>query len=131
MCELLWLTKEWNWNFVEKTAKAEHFSQRWSLCGSLRHGEADSSEIKQQILEVLSHLKNDPIPVVAAEANFLYERIKIKIGPKLPKADWRKEIERISNLEPRHRFEIMAMDFMRNKTDYTLAEFESYVTEMA
>ncbi len=32
LLELLWLTNEWNWRFVEEVAAAKHYLVRWSLC---------------------------------------------------------------------------------------------------
>jgi hypothetical protein len=124
--ELVLLTNEWNWSFIEQTAKAKHFVQRWSLCELLDDG-GNPAEIKQRFLDVLNHLRTDPEPLVAAEATLRFERIAIKLGPKLPKPEWRNEIKRIASLEPRVTFESTAMQFMRERNDYTLDEFERFV----
>jgi hypothetical protein len=125
--ELAWLTNKWNWSFIQKMATAKHFLQRWSLCQVLDDG-GNPTEIAKQFLEILAQLKADPHPLLAAEATLQFERIKIKLGPKLSKSEWRKEVERISSLEPRITFESAGMQFMRDKTDYTVAEFDSFVT---
>lgn len=125
--ELVWLTNEWNWSFIQKTATAKHFLQRWSLCQVLDDG-GNQTEIAEQFLEILVQLKADTHRLLAAEATFRFERIKIKLGPKLSKPEWRKEVNRISSLEPRITFESAGMQFMRDKTDYTMAEFDCFVT---
>ena len=125
--ELVWLKNEWNWSFIQKTATAKHFLQRWSLCQVLDDG-GNPTEIAKRFLEILAQLKTDPHPLLAAEATLRFERIKIKLGPQLSKSEWRKEVKRISNLEPRITFEFAGMQFMREKTDYTLAEYDCFVT---
>ncbi|MDR3459518.1 MAG: hypothetical protein P4N60_18980 [Verrucomicrobiae bacterium] len=124
--ELTWLTNDRNWSFIEQITKAKHFAQRWSLC-ELLDDDGSSIESKYRYLDILKHLSSDPEPLVSAEAALRFERIKIKTGPKLPKPEWRKEIKRISSLEPRITFQKTAMQFMHGKDCYTLDEFERFV----
>ena len=127
--ELVWLTNQWNWNFIEQAAVAKHFLQRWSLC-ELLDDNGSPPEVKSHFLDVLERLKTDSEPLVAAEAALRFERVNIKIEPKLSKSEWRKEVKKISSLEPRVTFESTAMQFMRERADYTLDEFERFVKEL-
>jgi hypothetical protein len=127
--ELVWLTNEWNWRFLEQVASAEHYLQRWSLCQILDDN-GSPTETLNDFASILNRLKSDPNNHVAAEAALRFERITIKLGPKLPKAEWRKEVKRISNLEPKVTFERAAMQFMRDREDYTLAEFDQFIGKL-
>jgi hypothetical protein len=127
--ELRWLTGAWNWSFVEQTAAASHYLQRWSLC-SLLDDDGSSPETFERYLDVLSALKTDPNSLVANEASLRVERIKLKLGPKLPKPEWRLEVKRIARLEPRLTFERATMQFMREKADYAAAEFDVFVDQI-
>jgi hypothetical protein len=126
LSEHLWLTNKWNWDFVERVASAEHHLKRWSLCQIL-DDDGNNEETKRRFLGVLARLKSDTNSLVASEANFRFERIKVKLGQKLPKAEWRKEVKRIANLEPKILFEWTAMRFVQNRSDYTLDEFDQFV----
>jgi hypothetical protein len=125
LCEHTWLTKKWNWDWLEQIAVADHYIKRWSLCEIPDHFGLDEAD--RPFLEVFTQLKSDTNPLVAAEANFHFEQIKLELGPKLPKAEWRKEVKRINSLEPKVLFESTAMRFMQNRTDYNLEEFDRFV----
>jgi len=127
LLEHLWLTNKWNWDLVERIASADHYLKRWSLCQIL-DDTGDNDETKKRFLDVLTQLKSDANSLVAAEANFRFERVKVKLAPKLTKAEWRKEVKRISSAEPRMTFEWTAMCFMENRSDYSLDEFDQFVT---
>ncbi len=127
--EYLWLTNEWNWSLVEQVAAAEHYLKRWSLCEVLDDSN-HSTETSSRILGVLERLKSDSHSMVAAEAKFRFERVNVKLGPKLPKTEWRKEAKRISNLEPRITFGFVAIRFMRDRADYSLEDFDRFVTNL-
>lgn len=129
LLELLWLTNRWNWNFVEQVASAKHYLKRWSLCQIL-DDTSDSTETKRHFLEVLVRLKCDLHPLVASEAKLRFERINVKLGPKLSKAEWRKEVNRISSLKPRVTFEHAAMLFMHDRLDYALDDFDRFVCQL-
>lgn len=86
MLELVRISKEWNRDFVEKTAKAEHFLPRWGSCEVLDDG-GHSSKTKKYFLEILGVLKTDSSCLIASEALLRFERINIKTAPKLPKPD--------------------------------------------
>jgi hypothetical protein len=125
--ELVWLTNEWNWTLVERIADAQHYLVRWSLCQVLDDS-GGSTETLSRFLGILAKLKCDSHPFVAAEANLRFERVNVKLGPKLEKAEWRKEVKRISSLQPKITFESAAMQFMRNRSDYSLDDFDRFVT---
>ncbi len=130
LLELVWLTNQWDWNFLQQTATARHYIARWSLCAVL--DDRDSTpEIARHFLEILASLKRDPHPLVAAEASFRFERIQVKLGPKLPKPEWRTEVKRIAELKPRYTFESAAMQFMQGRNDYTLEEFDRFLDNLA
>ena len=130
LLELLWLTNEWNWGFVERVAAAEHYLVRWSLCQVLDDS-GNSTETLGRFLGILAQLKRDSHPLIAAEANLRFERVNVKLGPKLQKSEWRKEVKRIASLEPKVMFESTAMQFMRNRSNYSLDDFDRFVTELA
>lgn len=130
LLELLWLTNEWNWGFVERVAASEHYLVRWSLCQLLDES-GNSTETLSRFLGILAQLKCDSHPLVAAEANLRFERVNVKLAPKLQKAEWRKEVKRIASLEPKVVFESAAMQFMRNRSNYSLGDFEGFVTGLA
>jgi hypothetical protein len=130
LLELLWLTNEWNWDFVGRVAAAKHYLVRWSLCQVLDDS-GNSAETLGRFLEILGKLKCDLHPLVAAEASLRFERVNVKLGPKLQKSEWRKEVKRIASLEPKVTFESAAMQFMRNRSDYCLDEFDRFVTGLA
>lgn len=127
LLELLWLTNKWNWEFVEQVAAAKHYLVRWSLC-QLLDDSGDLAETRGRFLEILAQLKCDLHPMVAAEANFRFERVNVKLGPKLQKSEWRKEVKRIASLEPQIMFESTGMQFMRNRSNYSLDDFDRFVT---
>jgi hypothetical protein len=122
--ELVWLTNKWPWDLLSRVVSADHYIQRWSLCKFLNSYAEDTLGEFQELLKVL---KQDSNPLVAAEANFRFERIVVKLRPKLPKSEWRKEVKRIEALEPKVTFERAAMKFMPNREDYTLDEFHNFV----
>jgi hypothetical protein len=124
--EHLWLTNQWNWEWMEQLVSADHYLKRWSLCQILDDN-GDDEKTKAHFIELLDRLKTDMNPLVASEANFQFERIKVKLGPKLPKAEWRKEVKRIASLEPKVLFERTALRFVKNRSDYTLDEFDQFV----
>ena len=126
--EHLWLTNKWNWDFIQQVATAQHYLKRWSIC-QLLDEVGNSPETSEAFLAILTKLINDTNPHVAAEANLRFERIKIKLEPKLAKPEWRKEVRRIALLQPRVTFESAAMSFMQNRDDYNLDEFDRYVSE--
>ena len=130
LLELLWLTNEWNWGFVERVATAKHYLVRWSLCQVLDDS-GNSTETMGRFLGILAQLKCDSHPLVAAEANLRFERVNVKLGPKLQKSEWRKEVKRISSLQPKVTFESAAMQFMRNRSRYCLDDFDRFVTGLA
>ena len=130
LLELLWLTNEWNWGFVERVAASEHYLVRWSLCQILDDS-GNSTETLGRFLGILAQLKCDSHPLVAAEANLRFERVNVKLGPKLQKSEWRKEVKRIASLEPKFMFESTAMQFMRNRSNYSLDDFDGFVTGLA
>jgi hypothetical protein len=125
LAERTWLRVRLDWDLIEHLAKEPKFSTRWSLCLFLYHLESNE-KLSGHLLKILEKLKSDPHRFVSAEANFRYERIKVKAGPKLAKPEWRKEVKRIAALEPKATFERIAMEFMRGRSDYTVAEFEKY-----
>jgi hypothetical protein len=125
--ELLWLTNKWNWSFIEQVASANHYLKRWSLCQIL-DDTGDPTEAKRHFLDVLARLKSDSHPLVASEANLRFERVSVKLGPKLSKVEWRKEVKRISSLQPRMTFESVAMLFMCDRSDYAVDNFDRFVT---
>jgi hypothetical protein len=125
--ELVWLTNEWNWDFLRRAAAATHDLQRWSLCSVIDdHGE--SNEVATQFLDILTPLRSDPHPRVAAEVLLRAERIKVKLQPKLSKPEWRKEVKRIAELKPGLTFESAAMQFMQAGIDYDFSEFDRFVS---
>lgn len=130
LLELLWLTNEWNWGFVEQVAAAGHYLVRWSLC-SVLDVSGNSVETLNRFLGILTQLKCDSHPLVAAEANLRFERVNVKLGPKLPKPEWRKEVKRISSLQPVVTFESVAMQFMRDRSNYSVDEFDRFVAGLA
>jgi hypothetical protein len=130
MFELGWLTNEWNWDFLDQIAAADHYLCRWSLCEILDHDEGPT-ETMQRTVSILTRLKHDAHPVVAAEANFRLERINVKLRPKLPKPERRKEVKRIADLEPDLTFESVRMRFIQTREDYSLAEFHQFVEQLA
>jgi hypothetical protein len=126
LLEHSWLTNKWNWEWVEQITSADHYLKRWSLC-QIFDDNGNNEETKGHFLEVLARLKSDTNSFVASEANFRFERIKVKLGPKLPKAEWHKEVKRIESLEPKTLFEFTAMRFVQDRSDYTLEEFDKFV----
>jgi len=130
LSEHLWLTNKWNWDWVERIASADHYLKRWSLCQVIDDDGSDE-ETKRCFMEVLPRLKSDANFFVASEAKFRFERVKVKLEPKLSKSEWRKEVKRIASLEPKMTFEWTAMRFMQNRLDYTLAEFDQFVKNSA
>lgn len=129
LMELLWLTNEWDWSLVEQVASSKEYLLRWSLCQIL-DDTGDSLETRGRFLEILAGLKSDAHPLVAAEGNFRYERVKVKLGPRLPKVEWRDEVKRIAGLRPRLLFEATTMQFMGGRSDYTLDELDSFVASL-
>jgi len=127
--ELLWLTNEMNWSFIEQISTSSHYLKRWSLCQVLDES-GDSTETLNRFDIILARLKTDPHPLIAAEAAFRFERVRAKLGPKLPKAEWRKEVKRISSLEPRISFFFTANQFMRDRSDYSLDDFDRFVASL-
>lgn len=127
--ELVWLTNKWNWNLLEQVASADHYLRRWSLCQILDDN-GNPEEILNGFASILDRLKKDPHKQIAAEAAFRFERVNVKLRPKLPKTDWRKEVKRISNLEPKFTFERSAMQLMRDREDYSLAEFDQFIRQL-
>ena len=91
----------------------------------------NSTETLGRFLGILAQLKRDSHPLIAAEANLRFERVNVKLGPKLQKSEWRKEVKRIASLEPKVMFESTAMQFMRNRSNYSLDDFDRFVTELA
>ena len=91
----------------------------------------NSMETMSRFIGILAQLKCDSHPLVAAEANLRFERVNVKLGPKLQKPEWRKEVKRISSLQPKVTFESAAMQFMRNRSDYCLDDFDRFVTGLA
>lgn len=130
LLELLWLTNKWNWGFVEQVSVAKHYLVRWCLC-CLLDDSGNSAETQSRFLGILDRLKCDSNSLVAAEALLRFERVKVKIQPKLPKAEWRKEVKRISSLQPKVTFESVAMQFMLNRSDYLLEDFDRFATGLA
>ena len=130
LLELLWLTNEWNWGFVGRVAADKHYLVRWSLCQMLDDS-GNSTETQGRFLGILAQLKCDSHPLVAAEANLRFERVNVKLGPKLQKSEWRKEVKRISSLEPKVTFESAAMQFMHTRSDYCLDEFDRFIAGLA
>ena len=122
--ELKWLTNTWPLDFLNRVVSSDHYLRRWSFCNFLDSYMEDTLYEFQDLLKIL---KQDSNPWVAAEANYRFERIVVKLGPKLPKQEWRKEIKRIEALEPKVTFERAAMKFMANREDYTLDEFHNFV----
>lgn len=134
--ELKWLTREHPWHFVEQVAVAQHYLIRWSLCAVLDDPIGDAPEISNRFRGLLARLKCDPSPFVAAEANLRFERVAVKLGPKLPKAQWDNEVKRIARLEPKVTFESAKMLFMNNlfmnnMSDYSLDDFDRFVSALA
>ena len=125
--ELVWLTREWNWGFIEEITEAKHYLKRWSLCQILDDS-GESTETLSRFASVLRKLKCDSHPLIADEATFRLERVDVKLKPKLPKAEWRQEVKRISSLEPKDTFEFTAMRFISDRSDYTLDEFDQFVS---
>ena len=128
--ELSWLTNAIRWDFFEQIKNARHFAQRWSLCVML-DDDGQPEEDMKRVLAFLQELKADSNSFVANEAAYRFERVKVKLGPKLPKKDWRKEVKRIAGLEPQILFEPISMRFMNERTDYTILEFEQFVLGLA
>ena len=91
----------------------------------------NSTETLSRFLRILTQLKCDSHPLVAAEANLRFERVNVKLRPKLQKSEWRKEVKRIASLEPKVMFESTGMQFMRNRSDYCLEEFDRFVSGLA
>lgn len=127
--ECFWLTGDWNWGLVDQVANADHYLKRWSLCQMFDDSnlQADTSN---RSIAILERLKGDSHPNVVAEAYFRFERISVKLRPKLLKAEWRKEAKRISDLKPRITFQFAAHRFMHDRTDYTLEEFDHHVAAL-
>jgi hypothetical protein len=130
LSEHLWLTNKWNWGWVERIASADHYLKRWSLC-QVMDDDGNNEETKRCFLKVLARLKCDANSFVASEANLRFERVKVKVEPKLSKSEWRKEVKRIRSLEPSMTFEWTAMRFMQNRSDYSLDEFDEFVSGLA
>jgi hypothetical protein len=128
LAERNWLGIHLDRALIEYLAKDPRFSVRWSLCTLVHHFET-SETLAGHFLQMFENLKSDPQPLVSAEAAFRFERIKVKAGPKLPEPEWRKELKRITTLEPKATFERTAMAFMGGRSDYTIAEFEKYAWE--
>ena len=126
LSELSWLTNEVNWSFIEEISASSHYLNRWSLCEVLDES-GNSTETLNRFITILDRLKCDSHALIAAEAKFRFERISVKLGPKLPKAEWRKEVKRISSLEPRISFFFAANQFMRDRSDYSLDDFDRFV----
>lgn len=128
MFELGWLRSNHHGEFLERIARANHPLARWSLCEILQSLEGASDQ--GAVLELASLLSVDPHPHVAAQAAWACERIKIKLGPKLPKPEWRKEVKRIAALKPQLTYFYVTHRFMLDRSDYTLAEFDTHFAEI-
>ena len=128
LLELLWLTNDWNWGFVQRVAAADHYLVRWSLCQVLDDS-GSSTEILRRFLGILAKLKLDVHPLVAAEASLRFERVHVKLGPRLERSEWRKEVQRIATLQPKVIFESAAMQFMRDRSDYCLDDFDRFISK--
>ncbi len=134
LMEHWWLADAWNWNLIEQVVVANHYLPRWSLCEIIGHVSFPAGTINP-FMDLFFRLKGDPHPLVAAEASWHFESLAVKVEPKLPKPEWRKEVKRIASLEPRVTFENTALRFQNSraesgKTDYTVDEFDRFVTGM-
>jgi len=131
LSELAWLTGELNWEFVQQVASSENRCVRWSLCSALHSlGEREDRQVRS--LHVLTSLTRDPYPFISAEARWLCERIKVKLGPKLPKPEWRREVKRISSLEPKVTFKRAVSQFLASNThpDYSMRDLNQFLSEL-
>lgn len=128
LAELGWLEGAFPKTFWEQMHASSHYLTRWSCC-EFAVGK-EEGEAGALVLPVLLRLKNDVHPLLAAEAAYLYERVKIKQAAKLSKLEWRKEVERIEALTPKHTFGKTAREFMRDRVDYTVAEFDAHVSKL-
>jgi hypothetical protein len=128
-----WLTGSLQWRRMRLVAASDHYLKRWSLCAFLDDGLC----LKQtkSCMSVLSRLKNDPHPLVAAEANWILKRSALETEKGLPEAKRRRELERIFGHRPSVTFDDASMRFMnswanKGKTDYTLEEFDRFATDL-
>lgn len=124
--ELLWLSHEWNWDLLNQIVTADNYLQRWSLCQVI-DDRGDTLEVVKKFLQLLELLKRDAHPLIAAEAQWRFERITVKLGSKLSKPEWRQEVKRIAKLEPKLTFEKAAMQFMQSRQNYTIEEFDGFL----
>jgi hypothetical protein len=130
LLELHWLKTEWPWHLLECLAGARHYLQRWSLCSVSEHVHGDSATM-DRFLGVFSPSATDSHALVAGEAKWQIERLKLARGPSLPKKQWRSEVRRVAQLQPRFTFDMLSARFMENRVEYNLAEVDGFLNGLS
>lgn len=124
--ELSWLEKTLDWGLIDEILVAPHFIQRWGLCGILEQ-ELSSDEVgcAKSRLEMLAR---DSSPRIVAEARFLLKASEKPRPTELPDDFGAAEVESIH--QPLL-FHFAGNEFMRDRRDYVIEEFERFIASQA